>query len=142
MRTAPLHDKVRILMDGWPVVLVKEPGVLTADERRHAMVALSAAVLGRGGLYGMILDLQHAELLSVVDREIIVAFGRATSHNCRAVAALTPTASGPVTAMLWARALRQDVILVGSVPEGMQLCRRALGLSSPADSRGLDSLAP
>ncbi len=139
MRIAPPQDKVRILTDRWPVVVVKEQGTLSGDERRHAMVALSAAVLGRDGVYGMVLDLQHAALLSVLDRELLEAFGRAAGHNCRAVAALTHAGSGSVSAMLWARALQQSVVLVGSVPEGIQSCRRVLGLSSahPTDPAGL-----
>lgn len=129
MRTAPLHDKVRILTGSWPVVVVAERGALSAQERRHALVALSAAVLGRGGVYGMVLDLQHAELLSASDREIIGAFGRAAGRDCRALTALTQAGSGPVTAALWARALQREVVLVGSVPEGLRVCRHALGTS-------------
>ena len=129
MGNAPLPDKVQLLTDGWPVLVVREDGVLNPDERRHAMVALRAAVLAKGGLYGLVLDLQFAGLLSVVDRDLVGAFGRAAGRTCRAVAAVTHGASGPVTAMLWARALQQDVALVCSVAAGTGMCRRALGLT-------------
>jgi len=128
----PLQDKVRILVDSWPVLIVKELGALSTDVRRCAMVALSGAVLGRGGFYGLVLDFQHAELLSVVDRELVDAFGRAAGRSCRAVAAVTQTGSGSVSAMLWARALKQNVVLVGSVPEGLRSCCRVLGVAPPA----------
>ena len=132
MRAVLLQDKVRILANRWPVLIVRERGALTADERRCAMVALSAAARGRGGLYGLVLDFQHAELLSVADRELIEAFGRAAGRRCRAVAAVTQTGRGSVSAMLWARALQQSVVLVGSVPEGVRSCCRVLGVAPPA----------
>lgn len=77
----------------------------------------------------MVLDLQHAELLSVSDREVIGAFGRAAGHDCRVLTALAQTGSGRITAALWARALQREVVLVGSVPEGLRVCLHALGTS-------------
>jgi len=138
MRIATLRDKVSILTDRWPVVVVRERGALSAEERRCAMVTLSAAVLGRGGLYGLVLDFQDVQPLSALDRELVEVFVRAAGHNCGAVAALTQPGAGSVSAMLWARALGQSVVLVGAVPEGIRLCRRLLGLSpvkavGPAD---------
>lgn len=132
MRAAPLENKVRILTDSWPIVVVTESGALNAEERRHAMVALSAAVLSRGGPYGLVLDLDCAELLSNDDRAVIAAFGRAAGHSCRAVSVVTQAAAGCVTGYLWARELQQSPVLVSSVADGILACGRALGMASPA----------